>query len=305
MLSNGGKRLNNKSYPFEMCCESFLAHLNRIGYSDETYRGYDKDLQYFRRFLLLDEEEKVDFYMEDITKEVILKFMDYGRQLGHKPNTIARRLSTLKSFYKYLVNELDYSVDVAARIRLPKVYIPLIDVLSESEMYQLLNCAKKKGAFYHLFFSAIYYTGSRLTPIRYLRWKDVNLEERVLYFPKVKGGKDLYLPLHEKLAYLLIQYSEGQRNPDENQYIFYSHKLPEQPISAADIRTKLKMIAKEAGIKKRVTPHSIRHCTATHLTIKKIEQRTIANILGHTDLRSTARYQHLSIEHLREPINVL
>ena len=103
----------------------------------------------------------------------------------------------------------------------------------------------------------------------------------------------------------MTHYTEIQKYTDDNQYIFYSKKIPDQPISAADIRMKLRLITKEAGIKKRVTPHSIRHCTATHLTIKKIEQRTIANILGHTDLRSTARYQHLSIEHLREPINVL
>lgn len=126
----------------------------------------------------------------------------------------------------------------------------------------------------------------------------------MLYFPKVKGGKDLYLPLHHKLVELYTIYLK-EHYFDESPYVFPSKRIKSQPVSASDVRMKLSRMIREAGISKKITPHGIRHSTATHLTIKKVDQRSIASILGHSDLRSTIRYQHLSIEHLREPLNVL
>ncbi|MGY0691338.1 tyrosine-type recombinase/integrase [Virgibacillus sp. FSP13] len=295
--------MDSSKYNFSECRFKFLAHLNRMEYSFETIKGYEKDLQFFQEYIACD-KGWTDFVMEEVSKSDLIAFIDYGKEKGHKPNTIARRLSTIKSFYKFMVNELDYPIDVAARVRLPKVYIPLLDILNKYEIKLLLNQAAKMDAFYHMLFSLIYYTGSRLTPVRTLEKKNVRLEDRVLYFPRVKGGRDLYLPLHDKLVHLLTQHFNCDFICD-NRYVFPSRKFPNQPISAADVRLKLKLITDQAGISKRVTPHQIRHCTATHLTINKVDQRRIANILGHTDLRSTARYQHLSIEHLREPINVL
>ncbi|MFD2444226.1 tyrosine-type recombinase/integrase [Bacillus sp. CGMCC 1.16607] len=295
--------LNLEDYEFQWCKEQFFDHLRRLDYSWETLKAYEKDMQFFKRFMLVKKQEDY-FLMKSITKEDLLLFMDFGREMKHKPNTIARRISTLKSFYKFLVNELDYPIDVAARIRLPKVYIPLKDILTENEVKLLLHRASEKDSFYHLFFSIIYYTGSRLSPVRTLEKKNVLLEEKIFYFPKVKGGKDLYLPIHNNLVNLIKQHYQDPFILD-NRYVFPSRKFPIKPVSAADIRLKLTNLVKVVGINKKVTPHAIRHCTATHLTIKKIDQRTIATILGHSDLRSTLRYQHLSIEHLREPINYL
>lgn len=290
-------------YRFLTCRESFFAHLERMGYSLDTQTAYEKDLLFFERFIVSRKEER-DFLIDHISKEDLLMFIDYGREMLHKPNTIARRLSTIKSFYKFLVNELDFPIDLAARVKLPKVYVPLIDILTEREIRELLHESEKLDPFYHLLFSMIYYTGSRLTPVRTLEKKNVSLTERVLYFPRVKGGRDLYLPIHHKLVNLLEVHFQ-KPFIQENCYVFPSKKFPSQPISAADVRLKLARVIKAAQINKRVTPHTLRHCTATHLTIKHIDQRTIASILGHTDLRSTARYQHLSIEHLRDPLNHL
>jgi site-specific recombinase XerD len=138
----GGEFESISGYEFESCKEKFFLHLDRMCYSVETYKGYEKDLQFFQRFMSK-RKQQLDFQMEDILKEDLLMFMDYGREMGHKPNTIARRMSTLKSFYKFIVNELDYPVDVAARIHLPKAYIPLLDILTEQEMKLLLAFATK------------------------------------------------------------------------------------------------------------------------------------------------------------------
>lgn len=288
-------------FDFNSCRMEFVRYMERMEFSEETIKGYQKDLEFFERFMR--EWGKLEnFSIEKIEKSDLVAFMDYGKKLGHKTNTIARRLATIKSFYKFLVMEMDYPIDVAARIQLPKTYVPLRGILTEKEVQRLLNSAKELGFFYYLLFSTIYYTGSRLTPVRTLRWENVHLEERIFYFPRVKGGKDLYIPMHDKLVLLYEQYMEQCAS---NIFVFPSPKFYFQPISASDVRSKLQKATINVNIQKKVTPHTLRHTTATHLTLKKIDQRSIAAILGHTDLRSTMRYQHISVEHLREPLGCL
>lgn len=291
--------MENQTYRFDESVRLFLEHLERQCYSVETSSGYGKDLECFRRFM----GEK-DFPMETIGKEELLKFMDDGRNRGNRTSTIGRRLSTMKSFYKFLVYELDFPVDVAARIRIPKVYVPLKNILTEDEVKRLLKAAQLLRPCYHLLFSMLYYTGSRLTPVRILERNHINLEEGLIYFPKVKGGKDLYLTLQESLQAPFEQYL-AEHLTTESRYIFPSTRCPDQPLSASDIRNKLRLAASNAGIDQAITPHTLRHCTATHLTIRNVPQHTIASILGHADLRSTMRYQHLAVGHLRGPLNRL
>lgn len=295
--------MENQMYQFEACKQLFLAHLERHRYSSETSNGYDKDLECFRRYIVSG-GGKHDFSLEEIGKNHLLGFMDDGRERGNKASTIGRRLSTLKSFYKFLVYELDYPVDVAARIRIPKVYIPLKNILTEEEVERLLSSALQISPCYHLLFSVIYYTGSRLTPVRTLERSHVRLEESVIYFPKVKGGKDLYLPINDHLKGVFEHYF-AEQSLEDSVYIFQSPRCPNQPLSPSDIRNKLRLAAKYAAVNQSITPHTLRHCTATHLTIRNVPQQKIASILGHSDLRSTMRYQHLSVEHLRDSLNML
>lgn len=288
---------------FEECQALFLKHLERNNYSLETINGYGKDLKSFQRFISNEFGEE-DFSLDKIGRGELLRFLDDGRNRGNQVGTIARRLSTLKSFYKYLIYELDYPIDVAARIRMPKVYVPLKNILTESEIEKLLLASATLGSNYALLFHALYYTGSRLTPIRTLEKKNVLFEEDKIYFPVVKGGKDQYLPLHPKLREMFDDYFSYQL-PDSEVFVFPSPRVPNQPLSPSDIRNKLRKAAELAGVDSSITPHTIRHCTATHLTLKNVPQRKIASILGHADLRSTMRYQHLTVEHLRDPLELL
>ena len=111
----------------------------------------------------------------------------------------------------------------------------------------------------------------------------------------MEWGKDLYLPLHDQLKGLFEQYF-AERSLEGGEYVFSSQRCQNQPLSASDIRNKLRWAAGEAGLDTTITPHTLRHCTATHLTIKNVPQETIASILGHADLRSTMRYQHLAVD---------
>ncbi|MBB3868684.1 tyrosine-type recombinase/integrase [Parageobacillus toebii NBRC 107807] len=290
------------NYDLPIYTSKFLRYLKRQHYSEETITGYEKDLKKFNEFLY--REYHGNILTEEIQKEDILDYLGYLESLGLKPNSVARHLSTLKSFYKFLVHEMDFKVDVAARIKHPRIYTPLPEILDMEEVQQFLNTAKRYSEFYYVLFSLIYYTGSRLTPIRTLPKKHVDLKHRCIYFEKIKGGRDLHLPLNDHMYHILANFLINQRY-DGSEYVFNSPKFKNKPIDSGAIRLTMRKIAKLAGINKRVTPHILRHCTATHLTLLNVDQKYIASILGHVDLRSTARYQQLNVENLRPAVNKL
>ncbi|MFB6467398.1 tyrosine-type recombinase/integrase [Cytobacillus sp. Hz8] len=286
---------------YEVFVKKFLMYLSRNGYSEETIVGYSKDLAKFNQHLIDTYGSQVTVL--DITKEDILDYQDALTRNGYAKNSIARHISTIKSFSKYLFNEVGCGDDPGSKVKTPKVYTPLTTVLTEEQMKQLIETAKNYSPFYHVLISFLYYTGSRISPVITLLKEHVYLNEKKVYFPKIKGGKDLYLPLHDQLVNLLEQHIYSYRK--ESRYVFPSPKFLDKPISAADVRFHLKKIQKAAGIQVKITPHLIRHCTATHLTLKGADQRYLAAILGHSDLRSTMRYQHLNVDNLRDTLSTL
>lgn len=294
--------LGTPIFDLPIYAKKFIRHLKRQLYSEETISAYQKDLKRFQAFLL--QEYGGNILTEEIQKEDILDFMGYLENQGLKPNTIFRHLSTLKSFYKFLVYEMEFKVDVAARIKHKAVYTPLPEPLTFEEMDLLLTSAKEYSTFYHVFFSLLYYTGSRIGPIQTLLKENIDLKQKKLYFPKIKFGKDLHLPIHDSIFPVLADYLIETRM-NGSTYVFPSPKSKNKPISKSTVRLNMKKIAKIAGINKRVFPHLFRHSTATHLTLLDLDQKFIASILGHSDLRSTARYQQLNVENLRPKLNKL
>lgn len=283
--------------------EMFIRYLKRNNYSRETIIGYSKDLMRFGQFL--EGIYKGQILLEEVGKNDILDYMDFLKESeGFKVNSILRHLSTLKSFYKFLVQEQDFCENPAMKIQTPKNYTPLPEILDIDEVKCLLEEAKNISIFYYTMFSFIYYTGTRITAARTLKKRNVSIKNQRVYFECIKGGRDLHLPLHPRLTLILENYLE-QCKGNGSPYVFQSPKVTNTPISASDVRINLRKAANSAGIKKRVTPHILRHSVATHLTVLGVGQAFIAAILGHVDLRSTIRYQHLCVENLREVVVVL
>ncbi|MFJ7858029.1 tyrosine-type recombinase/integrase [Peribacillus sp. NPDC097206] len=280
----------------------FVRHLKRNNYSVETLHGYQVDLKMFNEFIF--KEYSGEISTEQIQRDDLLNYLESLADRGYKPNSIQRNLSTLKSLYKFLFNELNFKVNVAERIKHSKVYVPLPTILDVEEVQHLLQTAKEYSFDYYVFFTLLYYTGSRITPIRLLKKENVHLDKKRIYLEKIKGGEDLYLPLHDKCHSVLKEYIKNHPYPNSI-HLFPSSRRNDYPVHASNVRKTLKAIAKLAQIEKRVTPHLLRHCTATHLTHLGVDQQYIASILGHKDLRSTRRYQQLHVEHLRESVNKL
>jgi len=292
--------LMQQSFDLPVYISKFIHHLARQKYSRETIVGYGKDLKKFSDYLLT--QYSGNILTEEIEKEDLKDFVSMLETSGLKPNSVARHLSSLKSFYNFLVCEMNFAINVGAQIKQPKLFTPLPTILTPEEVERFLHAASEHSTYYHVLFSVLYYTGSRITPVITLRKKHVDLTSNKVYFPVTKNGRDLHLPLHDKLIRLLDDYLYMQKS-NGSEYVFPSPKSSSKPISATEVRKKMDLIKKRAGISKRMTPHLLRHCMATHLTILGVDQKYIASILGHVDLRATARYQQLNIDNLRPAIN--
>ncbi|OEC02090.1 hypothetical protein GY31_09450 [Lysinibacillus sphaericus] len=282
--------------------KKFLQHLKRKYYSQETIIGYENDIKKFSSFIY----QLYDGHIltEEISKDDILEYLDFLGNQDYKPNSISRYFYGVKAFFKFLVIELNFKVDPTIGISTRNVYVPLPEILDMEEMALVLATAKKYSEFYYVLISLLYYTGSRITAARTLLKENVDIKNNKIYFPRIKGGRDLHLPLHPKLQKILAEYLQKTKD-NGSDYLFPSPVSRNMPISGVEIRIKLKKIGAQCNITKRLTPHVIRHCTATHLTLLGVDQHYIATLLGHTDSRSTARYQHLKVDDLRSAMKKL
>lgn len=290
------------NFDIHIYSKKFLKHITRQNYSNETINGYAKDLLKFCQFIFAEYEGNI--LMQEITKEDIQDYLAYLQGMGFKANSVARHLSTLKSLYKYLLHELSFDRNVAAQIKHPKNQKSLPAALSEKDLKSLLYILESHSTFYETFFKLMYTTGSRITALRTLPKKHIDLKKKMVFFEKIKYDRQLYLPLNDAISEVLQRHLFDHRN-DGSEYLFPSGKFINKPVSASTIRKKLTDYRKLAGIERHVTPHMIRHTTATHLTLKKVHQKEIAEIMGHIDLRSTALYQHLDVDDLRDSIDLL
>ncbi|WP_107901212.1 tyrosine-type recombinase/integrase [Gottfriedia solisilvae] len=289
-----------RNFDFKVWSDKFLRHLKRKNYSGETISGYTKDLEKFSRFVY--EKYEGFILVEEINTGDIQDYMDFLKEIeGYKVNSIARHLCTLKSFFKFLVNELNFKDNPAVKIQKPKSHTPLPQVLSIEEVESLLDSAKEVSYYLYVMFNFIYYTGTRVSPARTLLKQHVDLQNEKVYFPYIKGGRDLFLPLHPKLTTILEGFLDSTKH-NGSDYVFTSPKNKFQPVGAEYIRYHLKKVAKKANITKKVTPHILRHSVATHLTVLGVKQAYISEFLGHVDLRSTNRYQHLNVGNLMEAV---
>lgn len=166
---------------------------------------------------------------------------------------------------------------------------PLLEVLSADEVQRILQALRLPR--FKMLFTTMYATGLRLKEARYLEVPDINAERGVIVVKHAKGGKERLAPLSQTLLLQLRAYWKAER-PTEP-FLFPS-SASATPMSAGVARQALKAAAREAGISKKVSPHTLRHCFATHLLEAGAELRTIQVLLGHTSIQTTTRYSRVA-----------
>lgn len=187
----------------------------------------------------------------------------------------------------------------------PKRAIRLPDVLSREEVERLIDSAD--SPMHRMWLLTLYATGMRREELVQLKVSDIDSARMLIHIHEGKGNQDRDVMLSPKLLEELRDYWRWM-NPKPKTYLFpgggRAHAT-DVPMSAKSIFHAVKHAAKRAGLQKRVHPHTIRHCFATHLLESGTDLRTIQLLLGHADLKTTSRYLHMSEVHLRATVSPL
>ena len=270
------------------------------GLSEKTIESYSSDLSRYLDFL---KQQKVKG-IADAETPMILKHLIALRKSGLGSRSCARHLITLRGFYRFLAQEKIIEYDPSKLIDLPKAGLKLPDVLSVSEVELLLSIpdtnqpiGKRNAAMLEL----IYAAGLRVSELVNLKFLDVNLEAcfvRVLG----KGSKERIVPFGLFAKKKMDDYIKNARplllKNDSSQFLFVARKG--HPMTRQGFWKLLKQYSTLAGIKKKITPHSLRHSFASHLLEGGADLRTVQVMLGHVDISSTQIYTHVARDHLRQ-----
>lgn len=208
--------------------------------------------------------------------------------------SVAQQLSALRFFFLKTLKRPWMVEDMPA----PKKPIRLPDILSREEVERLIQCADSR--LHRVCILTLYATGLRREELVRLKVEDIDSARMLIHVRQGKGKKDRKIMLSPQLLTELRDYWRSA-NPKPKTYLF-----PSQAGSSADVPMSDKTVwsavheaAIGAGLEKRVHPHTLRHCFATHLLESGVDLRTIQLLLGHADLKSTSRYLHLSDRHLK------
>ncbi len=270
--------------------------------SENTIISYKEELKKYRNYI---EQKKIDYLK--ITKEEIRDYLKYLDSIKYKNRSIAKNLSTLRSFYRFLVGEKKLEKNIFASIRNPKLEKKLPNFVSEIDMDTILNfpsIESYKETIYTsrdlLIIEMLYDTGCRVSELANIKIKNMDLKEQKIQILG-KGGKERIVFYGEYTKDTLQEYLEDRNiilDGKTSEYLFVTKNS--QKITSRRIAQILEDIIELVAIKNNVTPHTIRHTFATHLLNNGADLRSVQELLGHSSLSTTQIYTHVSNEHLRQ-----
>ncbi len=283
--------------------KSFLEYL-KVERNDSPYTlvSYEEELEKYKKYL---EKQKINYLK--ITKEEIRTYLKYLDGLKYKNRSIAKNLSTLRSFYRYLVGEGKLEKNVFASIKNPKLEKKLPNFVSEIDMETILafpNIDTYQKTIYTnrdlLLLEMLYDTGCRVSELASIQLKDMDRNERKIRILG-KGGKERIVYYGEYTQDTLKEYLMDRELLLENKksdYLFVAKNSSK--ITTRRIAQILDSIMELVAIKNNVTPHTLRHTFATHLLNNGADLRSVQELLGHSSLSTTQIYTHVSNERLRQ-----
>jgi len=271
----------------------FLDHLSvERGLSTNTLSAYRQDLEKYFRYL-----EKRNLSLEKIEKEDIRSFMMAEKESGLSARSIGRNLATLRTFHRFLVHEGCLKEDPTILLESPKLWRKLPEVLSIAEVDQLLAVPSGRNWMAlrdRALLEGLYATGLRVSEIASLKLEDLHLDVGFLRCFG-KGGKERIVPLGKQAIYSIRKYLERARpklfRGKDKDFLFLS-RLGKR-LSRQSIWKIIQKCAREARIKKRITPHTLRHSFASHMLERGADLRVVQEMLGHSDISTTQLYTHV------------
>lgn len=267
--------------------DDFLNYLKyQKGFSLNTIKNYSIDLNDFQKFV---DNKKIDI-------DTIRKYLKNLYNKNYSNKTISRKVSSLKSYFKYAYSENFIDDNPMSLISNPKISKKLPNYLNYNDLEKLLNypdTSKTYGLRDALILEMLYSSGTRVSELTNIKIKDIDLANRKIKILG-KGNKERYVFYGTKCEKLLNQYLKN----NESEYLFinkHGNKLNERTV-----RKIVDENAKKAGLALHVTPHTLRHTYATHLLNDGADLKSVGDLLGHENLSTTQIYTHISNERLRE-----
>ena len=279
---------------------SFLKFLSKEkNFSLHTIKAYQYDIQKFIEFLT---EKSVR--VQQATKSDIRDFLSNQYDLGLTKKTVARRLASIKSFYKYLINTEFIDKNPSLFLQSPKLSKELPNFIDEKIIDELMNqpdIDTVKGLRDRAIMELFYSTGMRLSELINLDIGSINTKDHLI---KVvgKGNKDRLIPFGKRAKFCIENYLKKRALALESSFkgtpLFVNSKNQRVPKRTIQRRVSnyIKLVAKG----KRLGPHILRHSFATHLMNKGADIRAVGDLLGHSNLSSTQIYTHVKPERMRE-----
>lgn len=280
--------------------QQFLDHLRvERELTPATIEAYGRDLALFARFVT----ERGASEAAQVRSIDVLDFLAFLTERKLTPRSQARRLIALRQLFKFLKGERILTADPTEDVDLPRYGRKLPEFLTVEEVDRLLaapNRTTPRGARDAAMLETLYATGLRVSELVKLRLRDVNFDAGYL-MAFGKGRKERLVPIGESALAALRAYVEGARatfcGPRAVDALFLTHLGG--PMTRQGFWKLLGRYAVAAAIRKRISPHKLRHSFATHLVERGADLRAVQAMLGHADIGTTEIYTHLSRGHLR------
>lgn len=270
--------------------------------SPNTLEAYQNDLNHLLEFL----QEKNLCY-KNVTIEDLQHFCAVLIDLGISARSLARTLSGLRSFYRFLLLEGEVENDPTELLEGPKIARHIPDVLTVEEIDRMISCidlSKQEAQRNRAILEVLYSCGLRVSELCQLKLSSLYLDEGFIRV-EGKGNKERLVPISEKaIKELNFWFSERVHipiKPGNEDYVFVSFRRG-GALTRVMVFYIIKEVAERAGIHKSISPHTFRHSFATHLLEGGANLRAIQSMLGHESIGTTEIYTHIDTARIREEI---
>ncbi|WP_420843288.1 site-specific tyrosine recombinase XerD [Levilactobacillus senmaizukei] len=268
------------------------------GLAENSVKSYVQELTTFTHYL----QSRTVATFATVDRLTVLAYLNHLTEQGKSRNSVIHAVSALRKFYRYLVQTHQLAVNPMANVAAPKHAQHLPAVLTVAEVDRLLaapDTAKKLGLRDRALLEVLYATGLRVSELVHLKLADLHLEMGLIQ-TLGKGDKERIIPIGDVAGDWINRYLQQVRpqllKQRTSPYLFLN--AHGSGLSRQAIWQKIKQYVRVAGIKKDVTPHTLRHSFATHILENGADLRVVQELLGHADITTTQIYTHISKQRL-------
>lgn len=270
----------------------FISYISKKNYSINTYTSYINDLYYFYIFIKKD--------LKKVTFEDVKDYLEHLNLKKEKPSSIRRKISSLKSFYKFLYknNYMDKKDYPLTKVAYPKMEKKLPKFIYYNDLLEIINesTKDKDGVRDRLIIEMLYATGVRVSELINIKINDIDFNNRRIIVLG-KGNKERIVYYGEYAEEVLKEYMKTHERKNHN-YLFVNSKGGQ--LTDRGVRYIIDNIMSKLSVKTHVTPHVLRHTFATDMLNNGCDIKVVQELLGHSSLKATEIYTHVTNEHLKK-----